>query len=413
MRVAIEARLPDPQGSGGVTQAVISLAEALSNLTDCRPAEEFVFIVLQSAGNWLDGHVGGPCRLHKIPLTWKNKISRTPLGSVARGLKHKLRQLRPPPPPGLIHSDGTAEQLNAALVHFPTQEGYITNIPTIYQPHDLQHLHLPQYFPAAELAWRTLVYPVYCERASTVLVESSWTRDDVTRQYGIAKDKIAVCPFPPATADYKEMTPAEQKNFEQKLEHRQFIFYPANTWPHKNHLALLEALAILKRDGLQVPLVCTGRATPFFSEIQAAIERLNLSGLVQFPGYLSESEIKTLYQLCSAVVVPTKFESVSFPVWEAFEAGKPVACSTVTSLPMQVGQAGLLFDPDDPVAIARAIRSLWTEPDLRSRLGGLGRERLRQFSLDGMARHMRALYRRLAGTPNEEDRIILDSTPLI
>jgi glycosyltransferase involved in cell wall biosynthesis len=389
------------------------LATALSNLSGCRPQEEFVFIVLESAGNWLDQHIGGPCRLHKIPLTWKNKLSHTPLGPAARLLNAGLRRLRPPPAPGLIESDGTAERLGATLVHFPTQEGYLTNIPTIYQPHDLQHLHLPQYFPAAELAWRNLAYPVYCDRAGIVLVESSWTKDDVARQYGIAESKIAVCPFPPATTAYREMTPGETTRFEEKLLHRQFILYPANTWPHKNHLALLEALASLKRTGLQVPLVCTGRATPFFSEIEAAVRRLDLSGQVQFPGYLSESEIKALYHLCSAVVVPTKFESVSFPVWEAFEAGKPVACSAVTSLPMQVGQAGLLFDPDDPAAIANAIQSLWNDADLRNRLGRLGTERLRQFSLDGMARHMRALYRRLGGTLDGEDQMILDAPPLI
>ena len=43
-------------------------------------------------------------------------------------------------------------------------------------------------------------------------------------------------------------------------------------------------------------------------------------------GYLEESEIKALYRLCRAVAVPTKFESISFPVWEAFQAAKPVAC---------------------------------------------------------------------------------------
>jgi glycosyltransferase involved in cell wall biosynthesis len=113
------------------------------------------------------------------------------------------------------------------------------------------------------------------------------------------------------------------------------------------------------------------------------------------------------------VVVPTKFESVSFPVWEAFAAGKPVACSTATSLPMQVGEAGLLFDPDRPADIAQTIKTLWQDPGLRERLGRAGTARLKQFSLDQTGRHIRSLYRRLAGTADSEDLALLAKPPLI
>jgi glycosyltransferase involved in cell wall biosynthesis len=162
-----------------------------------------------------------------------------------------------------------------------------------------------------------------------------------------------------------------------------------------------------------VPLVCTGRVTPFGAQIKAAIQKFNLFDQIQFMGYRSETEVKILYRLCTAVVVPTQFESVSFPIWEAFDAGRPVACSTATSLPAQVGDAGLLFDPEDPGAIADAIRSLWETPELRERLGRLGTERLRQFSLDRFALHMRALYRHIAGTTDARDREILAAASLI
>jgi glycosyltransferase involved in cell wall biosynthesis len=413
MKVVIEARLPDPAGSGGVSQAIISLATALSGLRDCLPGETFTFITLGSAGDWLDAHLSGPCRLRKTPLTWKNRLARTPLGPFLRAVMGKARRLRGAKPFGIMTSDGTAEFLGAAVLHFPSQDAYLTGLPSIYQPHDLQHVHLPQFFTPSELAWRNLAYPVYCAKADIVLVESSWTKQDVVGQYGIAENKIAVCPFPPATAGYREPAPQEIIALKDKLRHPQFIFYPAHTWPHKNHLRLVEALGILKQQGIVVPLVCTGRATPFSPQIEAAVEAHGLSGQVQFMGYLSESEIKTLYRLCTAVVVPTKFESVSFPVWEAFEAGKPVACSTVTSLPTQIGEAGLLFDPEDPAAMATAIRSLWQDPELRDRLGRLGTARLRQFSLDRMALHIRALYRQLAGCATLQDREILAAKPLI
>lgn len=413
MRVVIEARLPDPRGSGGVSQAVISLATALSTLNDCRPGEEFVFVTLESAGDWLDSHIGGACRLHKIPLTWKNRISRSPFGPLAKTALRGLRKFSPAQPPTLLHSDGTAEELGATLIHFPTQEGYRSALPTIYQPHDLQHLHLPQYFPSAELAWRTLAYPAYCADAKIVLVESSWTKEDIIAQYGVAPGKIVVCPFPPPTIDYREPTSAEMDGLERRLLHKRFVFYPANTWPHKNHVRLIESLALLKQRNVMVPLVCTGRSTPSFPDIEATVSRLGLADQVQFLGYTTESEIRALYKLCTAVVVPTLFESISFPVWEAFQAGKPVACSTVTSLPDQVGDAGLLFDPHDPEAIAGAIARLWKDPELCETLGLAGTNRLRQFSLNRMALHVRALYRQIAGSADERDRELLSAPPLI
>lgn len=413
MKVVIEARLPDPQGSGGVSQAIISLATALSGLKDCRPGEEFVFVTRESAGDWLDAHVAGNCRLHKIPMSAKERIARSPLGPLARALWRLFRTARPAAPQGVVQSDGLAESLGARLVHFPTQDGYLTALPSIYQPHDLQHLHLPDFFKPDELAWRNLVYPVYCRAAALVLVESSWTKDDVVQQYGIAPENVAVCPYPPATAGYRQPSAEEIAALRRKLRHTQFIFYPANTWPHKNHLRLIEALGVLKAQGITVPLVCTGAKTALFSEIEAMVARLGLADQVQFLGYVSKAEIKSLYHLCTAVVVPTKFESVSFPIWEAFEAGKPVACSTVTSLPAQVGEAGLTFDADDPTDMARAIRTLWDDADLRDRLGKAGTQRLRQFSLNDMALHIRAMYRQLAGTLDDDDRKILAAKPLI
>jgi glycosyltransferase involved in cell wall biosynthesis len=413
MKVIIESRIRDPASAGGVSQAIISLATALSCLNDCRPDETFTFVVLESAGDWLDNHVSGPCRLHKTTLKRKNEPAATSFGLAVRPLLRAIRMWRPQLEKNIALPDGLAEALGADVVHFPFPKGYLTRLPSIYQPHDLQHLHFPQFFSPSSLAWRNRAYPAYCAQAGLVLVESTWTKEDVARQYGIAEDKIAVCTFPPATTGYREPVQEEIAALTQKLRNARFIFYPAQTWPHKNHLRLIEALALLKEQNVVVPLVCTGRVTPFSAQIKAAIQKFNLFDQVQFMGYRSETEIKILYRLCTAVVVPTQFESVSFPIWEAFDAGKPVACSTATSLPAQVGDAGLLFDPEDPKAIAIAIRALWETPELCEKLGRLGTERLRQFSPDRFALHIRALYRYLAGTTDARDREILAAPPLI
>jgi glycosyltransferase involved in cell wall biosynthesis len=193
------------------------------------------------------------------------------------------------------------------------------------------------------------------------------------------------------------------------------LLYPAQTWPHKNHVALLRALALLgRRHGLTIPLVCTGRTTAHLRTIEAAVGDLGLRGLVSFVGFVSPAELVCLYRMCRAVVVPTLFEAASFPMFEAFVLGAPVACSDVTSLPEQAGDAALLFDPRSPDEIAEAIRLLWTEPDLRETLIARGHVRIRSSSWRDTARTFRAHYRRIAGRELlEEDRELVSrsSTP--
>jgi len=414
MKVVIEARLRDPAAAGGVSQAIISLATSLSGLGDHRRDEEYVFVVLESAGDWLDKYVRAPCRIHKIPMHWKERLSASPLGPLARGAWDLWRRATATDPLLIGNSDGTAENMAGDLVHFPTQDGYLTALPTIYQPHDLQHLHMPQLFNANQLAWRNTAYPLFCQRAAAVLVESTWTKNDVTQQLGIPADKIVVAPFPPATGGYIKPSADDVAALRQRLAFGEFIFYPAQTWPHKNHLALIEALARLRDEsGMSVPLICSGKKTDHYEKIRARLSQLGMDRQVQFLGYVSDVEIRGLYELCTAVVVPTKFESVSFPVWEALEAGKAVACSNTTSLPAQVGDAGLIFDPDDPASIAAAVKSLWGDAGLRTRLGEAGRARFASFSLDHTARRIRALYRKVASSTSPEDENLLAQPPLV
>ena len=96
-------------------------------------------------------------------------------------------------------------------------------------------------------------------------------------------------------------------------------------------------------------------------------------------------------------MIPTKFEAVSFPLWEAFLAGVPAACSNVTSLPEQAQDAALQFDPDEVEQMAELLRRLWTDADLRAELSERGRRQVAELSWARTARLFRAHYRRLAG----------------
>jgi glycosyltransferase involved in cell wall biosynthesis len=249
-----------------------------------------------------------------------------------------------------------------------------------------------------------------------VAVTSQWVRDDVIEHFRIPAEKVAVVPWAPPTLAYEPPDVAALARASKRLQlPSRFLFYPAHAWPHKNHLALFRAVARLRaEEDVIVSLVCTGGASAYASELISHRRALGLDEQVRWLGFVSPSDLRVLFELCDGVVVPTLFEAASGPVWEAFVAGAPVACSNVTSLPAQVGDAAIVFDPHDEAALKAAVRRLWLDDSLRCELAHKGRDRVSAFTWERTARHFRAHYRRIAGHElDAADRALLDAPPLL
>ena len=405
LRVAVDARLHSGE-VGGTEQFVIGLAGALSRLTD--GDEEYLFLVHPGHDGWLEPYLGGRCRVLAAvdaPPRWKNlRLLHRVRGALMRVAGDRIARIP--------ESDGTIERAGADVIHFALQPAFLTAVPSIYHPWDLQHRHFPEFFLRDVAQLRDLRYRAFCEQARMVAVASEWGRRDLVAQYGLPAAKIEVIPVAPPTAEYP--SPSKEQCEDIRRRHRlpeAFAFYPAQTWPHKNHLALLDALRLLRDRGLRVPLVCSGRQNDFFPTIERRAKEHGLADDVAFLGFVPPVELQALYHLCRCVVFPTKFEGGGFPLLEAFHAGSPIACSNVTLLPEQAGDAALLFDPDRPEEIAAAIERLWTDQEPRRTLVERGRERVRDFSWDRTARLFRAHYRRLAGAPlTDDDRALLEGS---
>ena len=308
-------------------------------------------------------------------------------------------------------SDGYYESLGCDVLHFPTQEFILCSLPTIFNPHDLQHLHYPQYWNPRNIAWRETIYRAACHFSNTVVVGSEWIKQDVLRQYRVHPDKVQIIPWAPPTAQYPQIDSAHIDDARCRLAlPGTYAIYPAVTWPHKNHLRLLDALAQLRdRRGLIMNVVCTGaKYESHWPNIEQRLQELNLTSQVRFLGFLSEADLRSVYRLAQFLVLPTLFEADSCPIHEAWSEGIPVASSNLTGLPDQVGDAGLLFDAKDVSAIADAIQKMTTNWRLREALKQRGYRRVQDFSWERTAKAFRAVYRRAAGlTLNDEDRWLL------
>lgn len=403
-----------PGTSGGVGTAVRCLVESLGRLDG--PERYTVVVSTNDQLDWWKAYArsnqrfivrnsdrGGPSTYDLL------KRVMAPLLPAARRVRQVLAGHRQWPEVPL--SDGFYERLGCDVLHMPTQAFELCAIPTVYNPHDLQQLHYPQFWTPAEIAWREKIYRAGCHFAQTVVVGSQWAKDDFVTQYRLSPDKVQIIPESAPTELYSDPSPEVVSEVRERYQLRQpFALYPAVTWQHKNHIRLLEALAYLRdARGIQVPLVCTGsHHTDHWARIQASIERLRLSGQVKFLGFVPEAHLRAIYRLAQFMVEPSLFEASSLPVFEAWAEGVPVVCSGVTALPEQVRDAALLCDPLDVHSIAMSIERVSTDGQLRSQLSRLGSIRLRDFDLERTAKAYRAVYRRAGRRPlTEEDRWLL------
>ena len=405
---------------GGVEQVIIGLASALSRLDD--GDEEYLFLVNPGHTAWLEPFISGPSSIlmtmpPAAPPIKRNDLGATALRMASAAIPSQIRaavRRRMPRPYILPESDGSIERAAVDVMHFPMQLGFLTEIRTIYTPHDLQHLHLPQFFSRTDIARREKQYRTLCDQASIVVVMSTWGRDDILARYRLLPEKVRVVPWAATTAAYEQPTERDVAAVRERLRlPEQFAVYPAKAWPHKNHLRLVAALKLLRDRGIDVPVVLTGNQGGSEIAVLAKARALGVADLLHFVGFVTPGDLVAIYRMATMMVFPSLFEGWGLPVVEALSAGLPVACSNVTCLPAVTAGAAELFDPTDSAAMADAIGRVWSDNRLRERLIADGRARAACFSWDHTARIFRACYRMLGGrelTP--QDRALLDAPPI-
>ena len=289
-------------------------------------------------------------------------------------------------------------KIEVDLIHHPftvvTPLG--SGIPAVLTFWDMQHEFFPEFFSQLELRKRRQIYPASAKEAARIIVSSGFTGDCLVERYGIAKEKIEVIPtgYGP---EYKVIDDPEGLQYIRKKYglDRPFLFYPAATWPHKNHRNLLAALRILKDSyGFDGELLLSGIAMQSHGGIMAEVVRLGLSGNVRLLGYLPASDLPYLYNCARMMVFPSLFEGFGIPLVEAMACGCPVACSDSTSLPEVAGDAGALFDPRKPDQIAETVWSVWDNEARRREMREKGHDRTRFFTWDETVRKTIEVYRK-------------------
>ena len=224
------------------------------------------------------------------------------------------------------------------VIHFPftVPVPRVRGVPWTMTLHDVQHLDLPEMFSSAERTYRRIAYDAPARRAPVVITQSEFSRRRIVERLGIPHSRVAVAPLGVNTSRFTPYAgPREQ-----------FVLYPATAWPHKNHARLVRAMEHVRRDVPGTRLVLTGGRLDTLGALPDWVERR---------GHVPAEELRELYRTAACVAFPSLYEGFGLPVLEAMASGCPVAASDRGSLPEVCGDAGILFDPEDEVAIAQAV----------------------------------------------------------
>lgn len=290
------------------------------------------------------------------------------------------------------------------ILHVPTQIIYPRppkhwNLPYVMNLADVQHEHFPEFFSPTDLAKRRQRFGESAQAAAAICVADEWTRRDILAHLPVPENKVHAIPLAP-TWDLNEVPSSEvaREVIAALGVPMRFAFYPAQTWAHKNHARLFEALAALKDQGVIIPLVCCGHLNEHHQQLLQRSAELGLAGQIHWLGLRSEAEVRALYVASQLVVVPTLFEGgPGIPVLEAMALQKPLAASTVCGIPEAVGEDALLFDPFDPADMAAALRKLWQDEAFAQELAARAKARISLRTWAKTAEAYHAVYEGVLG----------------
>lgn len=266
--------------------------------------------------------------------------------------------------------------------------------PAVVTIHDLYFIGYPgERRPVADAA-RTAVARLYAGRARAIIADSEFAKRSIVERLAVAADKIRVIPIP-ADPRFRPDAPRVGVCARHGIP-QPFALSVGNFKPHKNLPRLLQAYARLApalRE--QVALVLAGGDPEGRAALARQAERLGLADRVRFPGTVPDEDLPALYRAASLVVLPSLVEGYGLPALEAMRCGTPVAASNRAAIPEVVGDAALLFDPEDPEAIAAAMTRLLRHGDEARTLARRGLARAAAFSPERTSGQVLELLRSL------------------
>ncbi len=285
--------------------------------------------------------------------------------------------------------------LQPDLVHFgAAQQPVWYKGKVVTTMHDLTTLRFrnpsknPVVFGVKQMVYKWVNRRV-ARKSQAIITPSEFVKHDVVNYTGVRTDKITVTY---EAADTITDAPEPVAGLDQVP----FIMYLGRPMLHKNLPRLIEAFKQLKATHSDLRLVLAGKKDVLYEQIESVVRAQGTPDIV-FTDFVSEGQLRWLYEHCAAYVFPSLSEGFGLPGLEAMVHGAPVVSSNATCLPEVYGDAAHYFDPVDIDDMAQRIAEVLDNQDLRKKLIYLGHEQAKKYSWQRMAEQTLAVYKQVLG----------------
>ncbi|QQS69128.1 glycosyltransferase family 4 protein [Candidatus Saccharibacteria bacterium] len=293
---------------------------------------------------------------------------------------------------GLLHQ---IAQLHPDVVHFPmVQQPAFYRGTVVTTMNDLTTTRFRNPAKNALVFW--LKQRVYvwlnkrvAKKSAALISYSEFVRDDVAAFAHVSPNKFTIIPL---AAD------AIRENAEPlaALKNKRYIMYTGKPMPHKNLGRLIDAFVVLQKTYPELMLVLAGKKDANYARHEERVLREGIQNVI-FTGFVSEGQLRWLYENCAAYVFPSLSEGFGLPGLEAMVHGAPVVSSNATCLPEVYGEAAHYFDPLDTSDMAAKIGEVLYDEALRSNLIKKGREQAATYSWRRTAEQTLEVYEKALG----------------
>ena len=318
------------------------------------------------------GYLPAPSALRRA----KNQIVASGRKVVPAGLRRGIDFFRAP------HRDqlplkAAIKAAKPDIFWFMHAPGFPLDVPYIATVWDLEHRKQP-YLPEASytgFTWtaREQAYRAVLPRASFVITGTEAGKQEIVRFYGVDEPRVRVIPLPAPPAQSEKVSSRDTTVLQKFGIKGDFILYPAQFFPHKNHYNLVRALDVLRKvHGIRINLVLTGTDRGNRRYVHEVIDEFGLSEQIFDLGFVPRDDLRALYQNAVALVFVSLMGPDNVPPLEAFVWGCPAIVGNIPGAKDQLGDAALLCRPTDPADIAAKIKELIDNDSCRRRLIAAG-----------------------------------------
>jgi glycosyltransferase involved in cell wall biosynthesis len=259
--------------------------------------------------------------------------------------------------------------------------------PSVATIHDLIHLRRPVRFALAGRIYARSIISHAGRKCAVILTVSDHSKRDIQALFPGWSDKVRVVNPGVDTDLFKPYSDAQVSQFKrERALPDEFVLYTGALKRHKNPMALVEIANKLK-----YPVVIASRdERTYQNRILPAIIHKDRLRIFEVDDDL---ELALLYNSARMFVFPSYYEGFGLPPLEAMACGLPVVCSSKTSLPEVVGDAALMFSPEDIPGMLAKVQECWESEQIRDRLKKSGFQRARIFNWEYTARTVFGVFK--------------------